>query len=103
MDFYDLKGILTGLFTGLHLGEAVWEPSSHPTFHPGKCARVSLGEHQIAIMGELHPLVARHYDLPPSPLLAAEVNVQAILDAIPESFVAQTSGCRVSIARGFSY
>ncbi len=82
MDFYDLKGILTGLFEGLHLGEVRWEPASHPTFHPGKCARMILDERQIGVMGELHPQVAEHYELPDTPLLAAEVNVQAILKPI---------------------
>ncbi len=86
MDFYDLKGILDSLFAGLHLGEVTWEPAAQPTFHPGKCARMLLGERQIGVMGELHPLVATRYELPATPLLAAEVNVQAILEAIPERF-----------------
>jgi phenylalanyl-tRNA synthetase beta chain len=90
MDFYDLKGILAGLFDGLHLGEVRWEPWSHPTFHPGKCARLLLGERQIGIAGELHPLVTGRYELPGTPLLAAEVNVQAILEAIPERSTVQS-------------
>jgi phenylalanyl-tRNA synthetase beta chain len=89
VDFYDLKGILESLFDGLHLGEVRWEPWSHPTYHPGKCARMLLGERQIGVMGELHPQVSARYELPGTPLLAAEVNVQAILEAIPERFTVQ--------------
>jgi phenylalanyl-tRNA synthetase beta chain len=86
MDFFDLKGILSSLFVGLHLDEVTWVPAERPTFHPGKCSRMLLGERQIGVMGELHPQVAAHYKLPVTPLLAAEVNIQAILDAIPERF-----------------
>jgi phenylalanyl-tRNA synthetase beta chain len=93
VDFYDLKGILTGLIEGLHVeaafGPVRWEPFEHPSFHPGRSARMLLGDQQIGVMGELHPLVARHYSLPQTPVLAAEVNVQALLEAMPERFAVE--------------
>jgi len=86
MDFYDMKGILTALLDGLHIQGARFEPAEHPTFHPGKCARLLLGEQPLGVLGELHPLVSEHYDLPAAPLLAAEIDLQALIDAIPERY-----------------
>jgi phenylalanyl-tRNA synthetase beta chain len=86
MDFYDLKGVLDGLFEGLHLGGVRYEPAQHPSFHPGKCARILLGERYLGILGELHPLVRERFELPASPLLASELDLQSILTAIPQRY-----------------
>ena len=89
MDFYDLKGILEGLFEGLRVENVRYEPSKYPIFHPGKCARVLIGERECGVLGELHPLVREHYDLPPTPLLAADLDLGVLLDAIPEGYSVQ--------------
>jgi phenylalanyl-tRNA synthetase beta chain len=89
MDFYDLKGILEGLFEGLRIENVHYQPSSYPIFHPGKCARVMLGEREGGVMGELHPLVREHYDLPSTPLLAADLDLDLLLNAIPAGYAVQ--------------
>ena len=97
MDFYDLKGILQAMFDALHLGALRYEPARHPSFHPGKSARVILEsgpiERQLGVLGELHPLVREQYDLPASaaafPLLVADLDLNAILEAIPENYPVQ--------------
>ncbi len=88
MDFFDLKGVLEGLFSGLHLPEGGlrYEPVEHPSFHPGKSARIQLGEAVIGVLGELHPLVRERYDLPPAPVLAADLDLQTMLAAIPDLY-----------------
>ncbi len=86
MDFYDLKGILEALFSALHLDGIRYEPGDHPSFHPGKCARIMLGERYLGTMGTLHPLVREHYELPETPLVAAECNLQVIINAIQDRF-----------------
>ena len=86
MDFYDMKGILAALLDGLHIQGARFEAAEHPTFHPGKCARLLLGDQSLGVLGELHPLVSEHYDLPAAPLLAAEIDLQALIDAVPERY-----------------
>ncbi|MEW5870497.1 MAG: phenylalanine--tRNA ligase subunit beta [Chloroflexota bacterium] len=90
MDFYDLKGVLQAFFDGLHLKAVGYEPAEHPTFHPGKCARVLLGDYPVGILGELHPLVARQYEMPETPLLAADLNLNALLEVIPALYAVQT-------------
>jgi len=89
MDFYDLKGVVSALLDGLHINDVRYEPEQHPTFHPGKCARVYLGEQLLGVMGELHPLVRENYTLPPSPLAAADFDLQTLLSAIPLRFDVQ--------------
>ena len=97
MDFYDLKGILAALLEELHVGQVskpdetghgnpTYELHQHPTFHPGKCARLMAGEREIGVFGELHPVIRQNYDLPASPLLAAELDLDALLSLIPERY-----------------
>lgn len=89
MDFYDLKGILEGLFSALGIEGVRFEPpgaaegASSSSFHPGKCARLRLDERELGWMGELHPLVRAHYELPDAPLLAADLSLAALLECIP--------------------
>jgi phenylalanyl-tRNA synthetase beta chain len=95
MDFYDLKGILEQFLDGLHLENVAWQTAGHPSYHPGKCARILVGvrqegDRQVGVAGELHPLVRKNYDLPETPLLAAEFDVSAILQTIPESYRVET-------------
>jgi len=89
MDFYDLKGILERLLGGLHIGEARYEHHQHPSFHPGKCARLMLGERQLGVFGELHPRVHERYDLPETSLLAADLDVQVLIQHMPERYEIQ--------------
>jgi phenylalanyl-tRNA synthetase beta chain len=86
MDFFDLKGLLEALFDGLHIQGTRYAPADHPTFHPGKCASISLGDALLGTLGELHPLVREHYELPPTPLIAADLDLQALMQAIPARY-----------------
>jgi phenylalanyl-tRNA synthetase beta chain len=95
LDFYDLKGVLEGLFEALQLGEIHFLPPEHPgrfplgAFHPGKCARILFGEIELGVMGELHPLVHEHYELPETPLLAADLDLAALLGCIPSRILVE--------------
>jgi phenylalanyl-tRNA synthetase beta chain len=93
LDFYDLKGILEELFAGLHLAPVSYAPAEHPSFHPGKCAYLQVGDGRLGVMGELHPRVRARYDLPATqsgrPIVAAELDLQAILDQIPARWTLQ--------------
>jgi phenylalanyl-tRNA synthetase beta chain len=89
MDFYDLKGIIAGLMEGLHIDFRV-EPVEHPSFHPGKTARILVGEQQIGVFGELHPLVHERYDLSPNPVLAADINLDLLISLVPERYAMQS-------------
>jgi phenylalanyl-tRNA synthetase beta chain len=86
LDFYDLKGILENLFEELHTPAVEYEPFSSPTFHPGKCALVRSGETALGVFGELHPLVRQQYDFGAAPVLAADLDLDALLAVSPPWF-----------------
>ena len=84
-DFFDLKGILELLFNELHVN-LTYESTEHPTYRPGRTARLLLGETQVGVMGELHPLVVEQFDLQiekDQPVLAADIDLEALIANIP--------------------
>jgi phenylalanyl-tRNA synthetase beta chain len=85
MDFFDLKGVIAALFDGLHI-DPVYEPGTHPSFHPGKCAYIELDGRRLGTMGEIHPEVAIRYDLEAKTVLAASLNMEALLDVRPDRY-----------------
>ena len=82
-DFYDLKGIVESLLAGLHLDGVSFEPYAYPIFHPGKSAAIKIGDTQVGVMGELHPVVHRRYDFSESPVLAAVFYLDTLYQAAP--------------------
>jgi phenylalanyl-tRNA synthetase beta chain len=89
MDFYDLKGILEAMAAGLYLPEARFEPAEWPSYHPGKCARVLLADRELGVFGELNPLLVERFELPPGPLLAAELDLGVLMAQMPDRFQVQ--------------
>lgn len=89
VDFYDLSGIVSEMLAGMKIQGVRYEPAQHPTFHPGKCARVLADGHHFGVIGELHPLLRENYDLPDTPLLAGDFNLEAILAAVPARYDVQ--------------
>jgi phenylalanyl-tRNA synthetase beta chain len=86
MDFFDLKGTLESFTRALRLGQVSFETYNHPSFHPGKCAALNLDGRRLGLMGELHPLVRANYNLPATPLLVAELDVNSLLEHIPAKY-----------------
>ena len=43
--------------------EITLHAGTYPGFHPGRCAEVVLDGHVVGHVGEVHPSVAKHYDL----------------------------------------
>ncbi len=61
-DFFALKGVLEALAG--QLGAALsFAPAEEPFLHPGRSAAVGAGGEPAGWIGELHPLVAREWDL----------------------------------------
>jgi phenylalanyl-tRNA synthetase beta chain len=85
-DFYTLKGVVEALLRGLHLPPARFEPVAHPTFAPGRAARLRLGETAVGVLGELLPEVQAAFDIPGASPCVAELELEALLRAVPPSF-----------------
>ncbi len=85
LDFFDLKGIVESLIEALHIDNFRVEAAGHPTFRPGRTARLLLGEKQLGMMGELHPLVVEAFDVRNEyPILGLELDLELLLAAIPD-------------------
>ena len=87
VDFFDLKGVLESLMNGLHLEGVAYDASREiPTFHPGKSARLMVGETEIGVMGEVHPLVRQNYDFMEGAVLAAELYLDEMMTLVNKGF-----------------
>jgi phenylalanyl-tRNA synthetase beta chain len=88
MDYFDLKGVLETLTDGWRIPGVSYEPTEHPTFHPGRVARLALENGTyLGIAGQVHPLVASRFGMPDDiPMLAAELDLDALLAAVPAQF-----------------
>jgi phenylalanyl-tRNA synthetase beta chain len=83
-DFYDLKGIVLQALQAMHVDSLQLRPAEHPAFHPGKCAEVLAGDRRLGVIGEIHPHVRSRFELGDSPVSAAELDLQSVLEAAPE-------------------
>jgi len=79
IDFYDIKGEVEQILAGAGI-DATFAATTHPGLHPGQTAEVRTGEQRIAVLGALHPTVAKALDLPASTYLA-ELDLAGVLSA----------------------
>lgn len=82
LDFYDMKGVVEGLLAGLHIPAVSYIRSAHTSFHPGRSASLKVNGRAIGTFGEVHPLVAQAFDLTDAPVIAAEFDLDALLDCM---------------------
>jgi len=85
MDFFDLKGCVEALLKEIRVTELVFEAEkNNPSYHPGRCASISVGTTVVGVMGQIHPTVAKEYDL--GETYAAELDFKTLLACrAPES------------------
>jgi phenylalanyl-tRNA synthetase beta chain len=86
MDFYDMTGVMDGLLSALHVGEIRYEPSEHGAFHPGKCASIWIDDNKLGVLGVVHPMVAERFESPSVAIVAAIVDLEALIERIPERY-----------------
>ncbi len=77
VDFYVLRGALEAVLAAAGV-EWRAEPALRPYLHPGRTAAVLAGEREIGWIGELHPLIARAWDLGERSAAAFELDVDAL-------------------------
>ncbi len=83
-DFFDLKGVVEALLDGLHIEGATVRQAQHPSYHPGRCAELVIDGRVVGIFGELHPTVAAAFDLGAAAVLAADLDLEALLPLISD-------------------
>lgn len=64
IDFFTLKGKAEALFAAAGVvGYDVEPVTDNPTFHPGRTARFTVENEEVALLGEIHPDVAENYSI----------------------------------------
>ncbi len=64
VDFFDVKGDIESL-----LPAARFMPAQHPALHPGRSAMIEIDGRRVGIIGQLHPRLQQHYELPKPPIV----------------------------------
>ena len=64
MTFFKMKGAVETILHAFHIREVSYVATAdRPAFHPGRCADIKVGTQVIGTVGEIHPLVAKNYDV----------------------------------------
>ncbi len=64
MDFFTLKGAIEAILGEIRAQNIHFEPcTDNPSYHPGRCATVWAGSDCLGVFGQIHPLVAKNYDV----------------------------------------
>ncbi len=77
-DLFAAKGVLGALLDELRVPWSV-APSNEPFLHPGRGAAVLAGDRRVGWLGELHPLVARAWDLEDAAAFEIDLDTVAAL------------------------
>ena len=78
-DFYSLKGAVQALCSALRISDLRYVAvSDNPSYHPGRAAKVYKDDALIAVLGQIHPLVAANYGVSDA-MYAAEIDFEAML------------------------
>lgn len=83
MDFFDLKGVTDALLEGLHLEGFEYLSHQAPFCHPAKCASIKVDGRQVAVLGELHPIVQEQHDLGDAPVQIARFDLDVLQEVVP--------------------
>jgi phenylalanyl-tRNA synthetase beta chain len=86
-DFFDLKGVVETLLQRLHVTGADYQAAEHASFQPGRTAVLVVGDVQIGILGELHPVVRESFGLPDMRVAVADLDLGALLAQVPTTWL----------------
>lgn len=84
LDFFRFKGDVETLFDAFRIKNVKFTAKrDNPSYHPGRCAVISIDGVEVGVMGQLHPLVNRNYNVE-QPMFAAEIHLDTLLAARPQ-------------------
>jgi phenylalanyl-tRNA synthetase beta chain len=78
--------VIESLAAGLHLPKVTYAPSGVSHLHPGKAAELLVDGKSVGHFGQMHPKVAEAYGLANRTVLAGELDLEAMLAAVPARF-----------------
>ncbi|MBR4109199.1 MAG: phenylalanine--tRNA ligase subunit beta [Oscillospiraceae bacterium] len=85
VNFFTLKGQVEALLNNLRIKKASYTAvKDNPSYHPGRCAKVTIDGVDVGFIGQIHPLVAKNYDIE-CEVYCAEINFTKLFDLqLPE-------------------
>ncbi len=78
-DFYEIKSVLNYLFESLRLTDVRYDRADEVFLHPGRSAYVYLNGENIGFIGQIHPTVAKKFDLCEDTVVA-ELTLRSIIE-----------------------
>lgn len=82
LGFYDGKGVVEEVLRALGIAPS-FTPGDDPFFLPGRCARITLGDTTLGVLGEVHPQVLERFDLGGLTVALFELSLEAVAGACP--------------------
>lgn len=80
VDFFDVKGVVEMLLDSLGITGAVFSAVvDAPLLHPGKAAWVMVGGREAGFVGQAHPDMMAHYDIPVDTYIF-ELDLEALIE-----------------------
>jgi phenylalanyl-tRNA synthetase beta chain len=78
--FFTIKGELEAILRTLRIRKAAYTAvNDNPTYHPGRCAKVTIDGIEVGYIGQIHPAVAKNYDID-AEVYCAEINFNALFN-----------------------
>lgn len=79
LDFYDLKGAVEDVLEAMGVSEVRFAHAQIAPLHPASASELLVGGRRAGVLGQIHPLVAEHFEVPQQTFLA-ELNWHALLE-----------------------
>jgi len=80
-DYYLVKGFVETIFEKLGINDARYQlervESDNISYHPGRSAYIKVGKEIVGVIGNIHPLMEKKYDV--KDVYVAELNLTALL------------------------
>lgn len=80
VDFYDLKGAVEDLLGAMGIDGVLFAPAQAAPLHPASAAEIRVAGRRAGVLGQVHPTLAAHFEVPPQTFLA-ELDWQALLES----------------------
>ena len=84
LGYLDAKGVLESLFKGLGAAPS-FHPSQDMLLSPDTCADIAVSGASVGILGEVDPSIAASFQIEDHPLAYFELDLAALLEALPAS------------------
>jgi len=78
-DYYDLKGAIEDVLEAMGITDPRFQSGPHAALHPASASRLIVAGQPVGYLGQSHPAVAAHFEVPVETYLA-ELDWEALLD-----------------------